>query len=56
MITGLNGTSSPTSDYQTPPTHSQPPAKQPAASGQDSVVLSKAAKTSGDVDHDGDSK
>ncbi len=55
MISGVNSASSSSSDYQTQPAHSQPPAKQGASSGQDSVELSNAAKASGDVDHDGDS-
>jgi hypothetical protein len=56
MVSGVTSASSPSSDHQTQPAHSQPPAKPPASSGQDSVQLSSAAKASGDVDHDGDSK
>ena len=56
MISGVNSVNSATYDHQTQAAHSQPPAKQPASSSNDSVELSSAAKTSGDVDHDGDSK
>ena len=56
MINGVSGASPLSYAYQNQPTQSQPPAKPLALSVQDSVVLSSAAKATGDVDHDGDSK
>jgi hypothetical protein len=53
MISGVNGASSLSYAYQA---QVQPPAKQPASQGQDSVELSNAAKGVGDADHDGDNK
>jgi hypothetical protein len=60
MTSGVSGPSSlgPLSygQQQIQQKQSQPPAKPPAPPGQDSVQLSNAAKGTGDVDHDGDSK
>jgi hypothetical protein len=56
MVNSVSTAGSQISDNQPQLAHSQPPAKQAGTAGQDSVELSSAAKTSGDADHDGDSK
>jgi hypothetical protein len=51
----ISGANDPSFQSYLQQTRSQPTAKPPAPP-QDSVQLSDAAKASGDVDHDGDSK
>jgi hypothetical protein len=55
MISSVNS-STPVTYQPAQPARSQPPAKQSETQAQDSVQLSSAAKTTGDANHDGDSK
>lgn len=58
MINGVNNTSQVTQSYQTQQQHHNPQVQknnQNDQQPQDTVVLSKQATQSGDVDHDGDS-
>jgi hypothetical protein len=55
MISSVNS-STPVTYQPAQQAHSQPPAKQSETQAQDTVQLSSAAQTSGDADHDGDTK
>jgi hypothetical protein len=55
MISSISSSSSVSQAYTAQPATPKPPNKKPAST-EDSVQLSSAAKATGDVDHDGDSK